>query len=107
MAHMDPASIRAAAHRERVAAEKARYDIEARAAALQYGSAGYPVRDYDELKEARSKLMRNHPRGTVQKVYIIKDDLNDKAVKNLERHAKDMADQAGYYVIFMDVHPDP
>jgi hypothetical protein len=28
-------------------------------------------------------------------------------VANLKLHAKDMADQAGYYVIILDVNPDP
>jgi hypothetical protein len=78
---MDAASIRAAAHRDRVAAAKARYDAEARAAALQYGTATFPIRNYEELKDARDSMMTLHPAGTVQRVHIIRDHLNDRGGK--------------------------
>ncbi|MCI09910.1 hypothetical protein A2U01_0031001 [Trifolium medium] len=102
---MDAASLRAAAHRERVAVAKIKYDNDAQTRAIQFGSATFDVGNYDDLKEANKSMKQNHP-GRVQKIFFTLNN-NDRALKNLRTAALDMGNQDGYYVIFLTVNPDP
>ncbi|GAU13552.1 hypothetical protein TSUD_346560 [Trifolium subterraneum] len=63
---MNSASLRAAAHRDRVAKAKIDYDNNTRARAIEFGSATFHVGNHDDLKTAQQSMINNHP-GRVQK----------------------------------------
>jgi hypothetical protein len=49
--------------------------------------------------------MRNHPTGTVQRIFFTNN--NSIALKNIKNDALDIANQYGYLMIFLEDNPDP
>ncbi|PNX54486.1 hypothetical protein L195_g048105, partial [Trifolium pratense] len=71
MADMDPASIRAAVHRERQAKAITEYDRRVREDAERYGTATFHVGDWHSLEVARDRMRNNHSSSKrVQRIFI-------------------------------------
>jgi hypothetical protein len=102
---MDNAARRAAEHNQQLEEHRARYTRNAVASARRHGTATFHVGNIAQLEDANVSTRNNHPRGTVQRIFITNN--NRIAKRNLKNRAYDMANQYDYLVIFIEDNPDP